>query len=92
MMVRGFGVQALRQCAKRPSISRIAIRNFSAPSLPCESAAPVTHPLVGVTTQFDYVAPKFEIEPSQIEILNSPAAFYETLKVVEADNELRPTS
>jgi CDP-diacylglycerol--glycerol-3-phosphate 3-phosphatidyltransferase len=48
--------------------------------------------LVGVTTQFDLVAPKFEIEPSRIEILNSPTAFYETLKVVEADNELRPTS
>jgi CDP-diacylglycerol--glycerol-3-phosphate 3-phosphatidyltransferase len=91
MIHRSLGVQALRQCAKRSSVSRTVVRKFSAPSLASESAAPVAHPLVGVTTQFDHVAPRFEIEPSQIEILNSPGAFYETLKVVETDNELRPT-
>src|SRR2546423_3627610 len=85
MIVRSFGLQALRQCAKRPLVPRATVRRFSSTSLASESSAPITHPLVGVTTQFDHVAPRFEVEPSQIEILNSPAAFYQTLKVVETE-------
>lgn len=89
MIVRSFGVQTLRQCTRRPQASRAIIRKFSTPSLASESSAPAAHPLVGVTSQFDHVAPRFEIEPSQIEILNSPSAFYETLKVVESDLVIR---
>jgi CDP-diacylglycerol--glycerol-3-phosphate 3-phosphatidyltransferase len=91
MIVRSFGVQALRQCIKKPSVSRAVVRKFSTPSLSPESSASAAHPLVGVTTQLDHVAPRFEIEPSEIKILHSPAAFYETLKVVETDNEMGPT-
>ena len=90
-MVRSLGVQALRQCIKKPSVSRVVVRKFSTPPLSPQSSASIAHPLVGVTTQFDHVAPRFEIEPSEIKILNSPTAFYETLKVVETDNNLGPT-
>jgi CDP-diacylglycerol---glycerol-3-phosphate 3-phosphatidyltransferase len=91
MIVRSLGVQALRQCIKKPSVSRVVVRKFSTPPLSPQPSASTAHPLVGVTTQFDHVAPRFEIEPSEIKILNSPTAFYETLKVVEADNKLGPT-
>jgi CDP-diacylglycerol--glycerol-3-phosphate 3-phosphatidyltransferase len=38
--------------------------------------------LAGVASQLDHVAPRFEIDPDNIEILDSPTAFYETLKVL----------
>ena len=41
------------------------------------------HPLAAVTSQLDQVAPRFEIDPSAICILDSPSAFYETLKVFQ---------
>jgi CDP-diacylglycerol--glycerol-3-phosphate 3-phosphatidyltransferase len=91
MIVRSLGVRVLRQCIQKPPVSRAVVRKFSTQSLSPGSSASPAHPLVGVTTQFDHVAPRFEIEPSEINILNSPAAFYETLKVVEMDNELGPT-
>jgi hypothetical protein len=37
--------------------------------------------LATITTDLDKIAPKFEIEPEQIQILKTPAEFYETLKV-----------
>jgi CDP-diacylglycerol--glycerol-3-phosphate 3-phosphatidyltransferase len=33
------------------------------------------------TSELDRIAPKFEIEGSQIQILRTPSEFYETLKV-----------
>lgn len=47
--------------------------------IPVSSAAKA-HPWAGVTSQIDVVAPRFEIDASQIEIIDSPTAFYETLK------------
>ena len=92
MIVRSFGAQSLRQCTRRPPPStRAIVRKFSTPSFASESPVPTAHPLVGVTSQFDHVAPKFEIQPSQIEILNSPTAFYETLKVVDSNPKMRQT-
>lgn len=85
MLARNVGVRALRQCGclKRPV--RVHVRapsrrlsSTSAPTAPTPS--PAAHPLAGVASQIDYVAPRFEVEPSQIEIIDSPAAFYETLK------------
>lgn len=45
------------------------------------TTAAKAHPLAGVATQLDNVAPRFEVDPTQIEIIDSPTAFYETLKV-----------
>jgi CDP-diacylglycerol--glycerol-3-phosphate 3-phosphatidyltransferase len=83
MLARSVGVRALRQCActRKPNVSRTVFRKYSTPS---PAATDVSHgsahPLAGVASEFDKVAPRFEIEPTQIEILDSPSAFYETLK------------
>lgn len=37
--------------------------------------------LGGITNELDRIAPRFEIKGSQVDILDSPGAFYETLKV-----------
>lgn len=37
--------------------------------------------LGSVTSELDKLSPRFEVEPSQIQILKSPSDFYETLKV-----------
>lgn len=37
--------------------------------------------LATITTDLDKIAPRFEVQPDQIQILQSPAEFYETLKV-----------
>ena len=37
--------------------------------------------LATITTDLDKIAPRFEIQPEQIQILKTPAEFYETLKV-----------
>ncbi|KAF1839040.1 phosphatidylglycerophosphate synthase [Decorospora gaudefroyi] len=36
--------------------------------------------LATITTDLDKIAPRFEIEPEQIQIIQTPAEFYETLK------------
>ena len=85
MIPRNVGLRALRQCAcigrPRP-VLRISIRRFSASwSAPAaDLPASAAHPLAGVATQIDHIAPRFEIDPSQIDILDSPTAFYTTLK------------
>ena len=83
MLARSVGVRALRQCTRsgKPQISRIGIRRFSTPT-PAAADAPNAgaHPLAGVASEFDRVAPRVEIEPSNIHILSSPSEFYETLK------------
>lgn len=62
------------QCARRYS-------STSAPSM--GSPAPQSHAsmLATITTDLDKIAPHFEIQPEQIEILKTPTEFYETLKV-----------
>jgi hypothetical protein len=84
MIARSGGFQLLRRCAGLPMPSKIRIRRFTSPSAtpPSQATAPV-HPLANVTTQIDRVSPRFEVDPSAINILNSPAAFYETLKVLQ---------
>jgi CDP-diacylglycerol--glycerol-3-phosphate 3-phosphatidyltransferase len=37
--------------------------------------------LATITTDLDKIAPRFEIQPEQIQIIQTPAEFYETLKV-----------
>jgi hypothetical protein len=37
--------------------------------------------LATITTDLDKIAPRFELEPEQITIIQTPAEFYQTLKV-----------
>lgn len=73
--------------ASAPAAFRIAARRFSSSSASsaaghgAAAAAPTAHPLAGVASQLDHIAPRFEIDPDDIQILDSPTAFYETLKV-----------
>lgn len=84
----GVGVRVLRSCARTARVSRapaarVVARRFSSSSASANhGAAPTAHPLAGVASQLDHVAPRFEIDPDKIEILDSPTAFYETLKVL----------
>lgn len=88
MFLRGTAARALRQCSCiRPVRSAGAVRSasrrhVSTSSVPVPvSVAAKAHPWAGVTSQIDNVAPRFEIDASQIEIIDSPTAFYESLKV-----------
>jgi CDP-diacylglycerol--glycerol-3-phosphate 3-phosphatidyltransferase len=81
-----------RATATRTTVTRISstpaaragFRRFSSSSSAgaAHHAAPppTAHPLAGVASQLDQVAPRFEIDPDRIEILDSPTAFYATLK------------
>ncbi|ERF68183.1 hypothetical protein EPUS_05264 [Endocarpon pusillum Z07020] len=81
MIARSGGIQLLRHGTRRPIRSRSCVRTFSSPSATSvNTAASPAHPLASVTTQLDRVSPRFEIDPSAVTILNSPAAFYKTLK------------
>ncbi len=87
MLARNVGLRAFRQCAvaclgtSRPAF-RTSIRRFSSATAPAvEAPAHAAHPLAGVASQLDHVAPRFEIDPAQIEILDGPVAFYDVLKV-----------
>ncbi|KPI42359.1 CDP-diacylglycerol--glycerol-3-phosphate 3-phosphatidyltransferase [Cyphellophora attinorum] len=85
MLARSAGPRLFRQCIcqRSPNVPRIRVngRRFSSSSAPsAHNATPSAHPLAGVASQIDSVAPRFEVEASQIDILDSPAAFYETLK------------
>lgn len=86
MIARGTATRTLRQCVcmRRPRVHNLQIaRRYSSatssPQLPGSVAK--VHPLAAVTSQIDRVAPRFEIDASQIEIIDSPTAFYATLKV-----------
>jgi hypothetical protein len=37
--------------------------------------------LATINADLDKIAPKFEVQPDQIQILQTPAQFYDTLKV-----------
>jgi len=37
--------------------------------------------LATITTDLDQIAPRFEMQPEQITVIQTPAEFYETLKV-----------
>lgn len=87
MLARSAGSRAFRQWtsvrtrAPGPKY-RCSGRRFSSASAPAvEAPAHAAHPLAGVASQIDHVAPRFEIDPSQIEILDGPVAFYDALKV-----------
>ncbi|KIV77334.1 hypothetical protein PV11_09138 [Exophiala sideris] len=87
MFARSIGVRVIVNCTRATRISstsavRSVPKRFSSTSTAASShvPAPTAHPLAGVASQLDHVAPRFEIDPDNIEILDSPTAFYETLK------------
>lgn len=78
-------------CTLRRQTNRVVCRTrtsrrklSSAPSASPQS--PTTNPFVGLTTELDRIAPRFDIEASQIDVLDSPSSFYETLKVSSLHN------
>lgn len=87
MIVRGFircsvprRLQILRPRslhAKQRRYSTSTSSSVAATSAPASSASM----LGSFTNEFDRIAPKFEIHGSQVDVLRSPAEFYETLKV-----------
>jgi hypothetical protein len=95
MFVRSAGGRVLRSCTQatrtqftRASDKRVLARRFSSASSsasPGHGPAPTAHPLACVASQLDHVAPRFEIDPDNIQILDGPTLFYETLKVLPPD-------
>lgn len=78
-----IGGQALR-CSRRPvARRRLCARNFSAHTgTGATTAASAPSPLAGITAELDRIAPRFEVPASQIHIIDTPANFYSTLKVL----------
>jgi CDP-diacylglycerol--glycerol-3-phosphate 3-phosphatidyltransferase len=81
MMFRRIGGHAVR-CSHRISSTRLQLcnRKFSAQAIPTTTYSASSSPLGGLTVELDRIAPRFEVQPSHIQILNSPTSFYETLK------------
>lgn len=63
--------------AKRRRYSTASTQNAPAMKIP----APVGEVLGGFTEELDRIAPRFDIKGDQIQVLRTPAEFYETLKV-----------
>lgn len=84
MLARNVGARALRHYASltRPQAVRIRTphRRMSSTSTVQSAVGGKAHPLAGVASQVDEIAPRFEVDASQIEIIDSPAAFFETVK------------
>lgn len=81
-MFKRVGGCALRYSRTTPLRSRhLHRRKFSSsPSSATASPSP-SAPFGGLTVELDRVTPRFEVDASQIKILDSPSAFYEALKV-----------
>ena len=58
-------------------------RRYSTANAPPMAPAPQSQAsmLATITTDLDRIAPRFEMQPDQITIIQTPAEFYETLKV-----------
>jgi hypothetical protein len=67
----------------RPRLSQAKQCGFSTSATPAATGnGPLQASMLGTfTTELDRIAPRFEIQGSQIQILRSPSDFYETLKV-----------
>ncbi|KAF2718339.1 hypothetical protein K431DRAFT_287733 [Polychaeton citri CBS 116435] len=73
---------AYTRCLPRKSISQ---RRWStSSSYPPQGASPtpqsVASPIASITTELDKLSPRIDVSADSIEILRSPAQFYETLK------------
>lgn len=84
MYARRTVTRVLRQhvsVACRPRSNNLQLTRRYTSGVPAPSVVAKAHPLAGVASQIDKIAPRFEIDASQIEIVDSPTAFYATLKV-----------
>ncbi|QKX60914.1 uncharacterized protein TRUGW13939_08060 [Talaromyces rugulosus] len=81
-MFKRAGAYTVRCTCKRPVTVRkqFAVRRFSVNTSSNASAVSPASPLGGLTVELDHIAPRFEVPASEITILESPSAFYETLK------------
>jgi len=101
MIVRNFirctVSRRLQVC--RPRLRPVKSRSYSTSSSapPTSNSSPAS--MLGTfTNELDRIAPRFEVEGSQISVLRSPSEFYETLKVgriytiagTRADDGTRP--
>jgi hypothetical protein len=84
-LVRAQGPRSsIKRACRIPYRHSQVVRRYSTANAPSmSSSAPQSQAsmLATITTDLDKIAPRFEIQPEQIEILRSPAEFYETLKV-----------
>lgn len=69
------------QIASRPM--KATRRYSTANASPMAASTPQSQAsmLATITTDLDKIAPRFEIQPDQVQIIKTPAEFYETLKV-----------
>lgn len=79
----------LRCSATRPSLTYCRLRLVRAKIRRYSTTSPINSPPIGAspasmlaafTNELDKLAPRFDINSSQIQILRSPAEFYDTLK------------
>lgn len=84
-MLGRIGGQTFRCTVRRPVARRkLCERKFSAYTAnagPSTTGSSIASPLGTITAELDRVAPCFEVPASRINILDSPASFYKTLKV-----------
>jgi CDP-diacylglycerol---glycerol-3-phosphate 3-phosphatidyltransferase len=72
------------QCSSRRQVfirKEFSAHKFSTYNSAKAAATSISSPLGGLTIELDRIAPRFEVSASQITVIDSPAAFYETLKV-----------
>jgi len=85
MIVRGIArcSATRRLIVCRPRLLQAKPRRYSTStsSTPAPNGASQASMLGAFTSELDRIAPKFEIQGSQIQILRTPSEFYETLKV-----------
>ncbi|EEQ87074.1 hypothetical protein RJZ56_005841 [Blastomyces dermatitidis] len=79
-MIKRIGVQTLRYSCRRPPIPRRSVRKFSSHPSHTQTTSYPASSLGSITIELDNIAPRFEIQASQINILDSPASFYDALK------------
>jgi hypothetical protein len=75
---------ASRRVFRIPNRAIRTARRYStadAPSMASSTPQSQASMLATITTDLDKIAPRFELQPDQITIIQTPAAFYETLKV-----------
>lgn len=80
MLAPRAGTAALRCSWRRYPVRKVAYRRYSVHASQSHHAASYTSPCGAIATELDRIAPQFEIDATQVEILKSPSSFYETLK------------
>ncbi|KAL8913442.1 MAG: hypothetical protein Q9171_001735 [Xanthocarpia ochracea] len=73
------GLQLLSPCQRILSRPQRRLSSTTAPPATVKSAC-ISSPWAGFTSQLDQIAPRIDINPDQIEVLEGPKEFYETIK------------